>query len=307
MVAELNNIADFNAFVGLPVPKNKDFEITRLEEIGDVLLSEILPFRHRLYSICITEQLDMELNIGYYKRKPKAPYLIFKTPFQVMSWRMQHGTMKGWHFLFTEDFLLRYTQLSSIVCEFPFLQIDKAIPFEIDAKSAGQLADIFMKINEEYQSEEPDSFELIASYIHLLFVHIRRLYDKSLQTEKELLIMAKESDLALFNKFKELLNAQAKEKEVLPENSRSVGYYAEQLFVHPNYLNAVVKRVTDNTALSLIHEQVIALAKTMLLHTELTVKEISFRLSFSEPTHFGSFFKKYTGLTPAEFRKERDI
>ncbi|WP_291583831.1 AraC family transcriptional regulator [Bacteroides sp.] len=307
MVTELNNIIDFNKFIGLSVPKNKDFEISRLEDLSEAMLDNVPPFRHRLYSVCLAEELDMELNIGYYKRNPQVPYLLFKSPFQIMSWRTQPGLIKGWHFLFTEDFLLKYTQLTEIVCEFPFLQLDKAIPFEIDTKNASQLAEIFRKINNEYESDESDRFELIASYIHVLLVHIRRLYDKSLQTEKELLIMAKESDLTLFNKFKDLLNTQIKEDETLPENSRTVGYYADLLFVHPNYLNAVVKRVTGSTALGLIHEQVITLAKILLLHTELTIKEIAFRLSFSEATHFGTFFKKYTDQTPAEFRKEVQI
>lgn len=304
MIAELNNIIDFNKFAGLPAPENKDFEISRLEDISSVSLDETIPFRHRLFSVCLAEQLDMELNIGYYKRKPEIPYLVFKTPFQVMSWRTKPDLKKGWHFLFTEDFILRYTHLLDIVYEFPFLQFDKAIPFEIDSKNAKQLAGIFEKINEEYQNGESDRFELIASYVHVLLIHIRRLYDKSLQTEKELLTMAKESDLALFNKFRDLLGTQIKEEEALPENSRSVNYYADQLSVHPNYLNAVVKRVTGSTALIHIHERVIMLAKTMLLHTKLTIKEISFRLSFSEPTHFSSFFKKYTDITPAEFRKD---
>lgn len=303
MIVELNDIIDFNKFAGLPAPLNKDFEINRLEDLSNASLDETMPFRHRLFSVCLAEQLDMELNIGYYKRKPKVPYLIFKTPFQVMSWRTKPDLKKGWHFLFTEDFIIKNTLLSDIIYEFPFLQFDKAIPFETDAESASQLADIFRKINDEYQSREPDRFDLIASYVHVLLIHIRRLYDKSLQTEKELLIMAKESDLTLFNRFKDLLGVQIKEVETLPENSRSVSYYADQLAIHPNYLNAVIKRVTGSTALGLIHEQIIMLAKTLLLHTELTIKEISFRLSFSEPTHFGSFFKKYTELPPAEFRK----
>ena len=307
MIPEFNNLIDFNKFVGLPHPRDKDFEISRLEDINVILQDEVTPFRHRLYSVCLAEELNLELNIGYYKRRPQAPYLLFKSPFQVISWRTKPRFMKGWHFLFTEDFLLRHTQLTDIVCEFPFLQLDKAIPFEVDTKSIERLADIFTKIKDEYESEEPDRFELIASYVHVLLVNIRRLYDKSLQTEKELLVMAKESDLALFYRFKGLLGSQIKEDEVLPENSRSVGFYANQLSVHPNYLNAVVKRVTGSTTLGLIHEQIIALAKILLLHTELSIKEISFRLSFSEPTHFGSFFKKYANQTPTEFRKAIQI
>lgn len=109
MLTEINNIADFNRFVGLPAPKDKDFEISRLEDISNAILDETTPFRHRLFSVCLAKQLDMELNIGYYKRKPHAPYLVFKTPFQVMPWRTKPDLRRGWHFLFTEDFMLTIT------------------------------------------------------------------------------------------------------------------------------------------------------------------------------------------------------
>lgn len=303
-ITEIHNIAEFNALLNLPSPLNKDFEISRLEDLEQDKIDHVAPFRHHLFSVCLATGLDMDLNIGYYKRKPKIPFFLFKSPYQVMSWQVQPGIKEGWHFMMSQDFILRYPQLSNIIYEFPFLQLDKAIPFEIAEQETGRFSDIFSKIDEEYKNNDPDSFDIIASYIHVLLVHIRRLYDKSLVTEKELLIMAKESDLTLFNKFRDLLKEQIKEEKVLPENSRFAGYYADQLSVHPNYLNAVTKRVTGSTSLGIIHQQIISLAKIMLLHTELSIKEIAFRLSFSEPTHFGSFFKKYTDQTPSEFRRE---
>lgn len=41
--------------------------------------------------------------------------------------------------------------------------------------------------------------------------------------------------------------------------------------------------------------------KDMLLYSVLSVKEISFRLNFSEPNHLMSFFKAQTGQTISEF------
>jgi len=306
-ITEIYDIVGLNKFMGLSAPVNKDFEVCRLEDIPQDNVGEVAPFRHRLFSVCLVSQLDMELNIGYYKRQPKASFLLFKSPYQVMSWQLQSGIKKGWHFLMSQDFLLKYPQLTNIIYEFPFLQLDKAIPFEISEKDASKLFDIFEKTNEEYLSENSDRFDLIASYVHVMLVHIRRLYEKSLETEKELITMVKESDLILFNRLKEFLDKQTESNDTLPENGRTVGYAAENLAVHPNYLNAVVKRITGNTATNFIQEHTISTAKTLLLHTGLSIKEISFKLSFNEPTHFSTFFKKHTGLTPAEFRKESHL
>jgi AraC family transcriptional regulator, transcriptional activator of pobA len=75
------------------------------------------------------------------------------------------------------------------------------------------------------------------------------------------------------------------------------------LTVHPNHLNAVVKRITGKTASQIIQEQLIVQAKSLLLTTELSIKEVAYQMGFDEPTHFNAFFKKMTQHTPAVFRK----
>jgi AraC-like DNA-binding protein len=47
----------------------------------------------------------------------------------------------------------------------------------------------------------------------------------------------------------------------------------------------------------------ITFAKSLLRQTELSVKEIAYRLHFNEPTHFNAFFKKQTGFTPQQYRE----
>jgi AraC-like DNA-binding protein len=83
---------------------------------------------------------------------------------------------------------------------------------------------------------------------------------------------------------------------------RHPAFYADKLNVHPNHLNAVVKRITGNTATHLIQNQILIHAKSLLLQTDLSIKEIAYRLQFSEPTHFNAFFKKFTHQTPQQFR-----
>jgi AraC family transcriptional regulator, transcriptional activator of pobA len=85
---------------------------------------------------------------------------------------------------------------------------------------------------------------------------------------------------------------------------RSPAYYADQLTVHPNHLNAVVKRITGKTASQIIQEQLIVQAKSMLLTTEFSIKEVAYQMGFDEPTHFNAFFKKMTQHTPAAYRKK---
>ena len=87
------------------------------------------------------------------------------------------------------------------------------------------------------------------------------------------------------------------------DDARSVQYYAGLLFVHPNHLNAVIKKSTGRPAIRHIHQQVIDEAKLLLGQTGLSVKEIAYRLAFREPAHFHTFFRKNTRQTPSEYRR----
>jgi YesN/AraC family two-component response regulator len=88
-----------------------------------------------------------------------------------------------------------------------------------------------------------------------------------------------------------------------PESKLQVQHLAEQLHLHPNYLNSVIKSKTGKTVNDWISFQTILVAKDFLLNTNHSSKEIAYKLGFSEPTHFSRFFKKNTLLSPMAFRK----
>jgi AraC-like DNA-binding protein len=45
-------------------------------------------------------------------------------------------------------------------------------------------------------------------------------------------------------------------------------------------------------------------AKTLIQFTEMDIAQIAYQLNFSDPTNFGKFFKKQTGMTPLGYRKQ---
>ncbi|WP_437231204.1 helix-turn-helix transcriptional regulator [Planctomicrobium sp. SH661] len=47
-------------------------------------------------------------------------------------------------------------------------------------------------------------------------------------------------------------------------------------------------------------------AQTDLLETDLSITEIAFNNGFSTSQYFSTVFRKYTGDTPARFRKRRE-
>lgn len=100
----------------------------------------------------------------------------------------------------------------------------------------------------------------------------------------------------LFEKFMSLLS-QYHSRE------RSVSFYADKMCLTSNYLSGEIKANSGKTASEWINEYVILEAKTLLMYSELSVQEISYRLNFPTQSSFGKYFKKQTGFGPMEFRK----
>ena len=79
--------------------------------------------------------------------------------------------------------------------------------------------------------------------------------------------------------------------------------YAELLYITPNHLNAVCNDFLGISAGEVIRNRILLEAKRLLINLNFTIAEIGYQLNFTDNSYFSKFFKKYTGLTPEEFRK----
>lgn len=83
---------------------------------------------------------------------------------------------------------------------------------------------------------------------------------------------------------------------------KTTSQYAQKLNLSPNYLNVLIKESLDISAGQLIKNRVILEAKRLLLHTTLSVTEISYKLGFTDNSHFGKYFKSATNQSPNLYR-----
>ena len=86
------------------------------------------------------------------------------------------------------------------------------------------------------------------------------------------------------------------------KNSRYVKYYADKLTISTKKLNSLTKTYYGTTAKEYIEEKIIIDSKKLLIESPETVKQISYNLGFTEPTNFNKFFKKFTSITPLQYR-----
>lgn len=83
---------------------------------------------------------------------------------------------------------------------------------------------------------------------------------------------------------------------------RSVEFYADKLCLTPKYLSALSKEVCGYTVQELVFKSIIRQAISLLKNTQKSAQEISNELNFPNPSYFGTFFKKQTGMSPQQYR-----
>lgn len=254
------------------------------------------PFRHEFYAIALKlVGTNREVN-----GQPVTANLFFNTPYQVISWNIEPD-WQGWYIMFTDDFVCLNPTWNNFINDFPFLTLDKSIPFDLPQTEADFVEQIFQKIGIEYESSHSNRLAFIQTYTQLLLLSVRRCYDLAVNTST-LTRENRRADQQVVGQMQQLISRCLTDEQI-GDQARSPSFYAEQLNMHPNHLNAIVKRISGKTASQIVQEGVISAAKSLLNATSLSVKEVAYQLHFSEPTHFIGFFKKYAGQTPHQFRE----
>ena len=104
-------------------------------------------------------------------------------------------------------------------------------------------------------------------------------------------------DKEVFNQFLQLLSQQNQKRQ-------RVSYYADKMNISPKYLSSICKKVSGKNPMRWITENAMQDCYSLLKDTDLSVKEISNRLGFPNPSFFGQYFREQAGVTPMEYRIE---
>ncbi|WP_328460575.1 AraC family transcriptional regulator [Actinoplanes sp. NBC_00393] len=85
-------------------------------------------------------------------------------------------------------------------------------------------------------------------------------------------------------------------------HTRRVEDYAADLGCSVRTLTRASLALTGRTAKQVVDDRVALQARRLLAATALSVAEVGRHLGFGEPTNFGRFFHRETGLSPGQFR-----
>ncbi|MBO0359378.1 helix-turn-helix transcriptional regulator [Hymenobacter sp. BT186] len=251
--------------------------------------------RQDYYKLCLmngrsqTEYADKVVEV-------KHQALWFATSRVPYRWLPHDLNQTGYFCLFTEDFMLP-SRSSVTLEELPIFQPGSFPILEVSTEDYSAIEAIFKKMAQEITSTYAYKYDLLRIYLWELIHWGQKLQPVPAEAPAH---NASARVTALFGELLERQFPLATSQQQL--RLRTAKDYADQLAVHVNHLNRVLKETTGHTTTELIGGRMALEAKLLLKQTTWTVSEIADSLGFADVAHFCNFFKRQTTLTPGDFR-----
>lgn len=279
-------IADFFAHESV---QNQHFHINRLEEMPLLPTRINSPHKHLFYEVFLILKGKAIHNIDYTEYVICPGSLFFISQGQLHLWSKAHRTgIRGFRLMFTDEFLLVNSIDKNFLFELVFLDNVYFAPNIMLAKSEIERMQIFFNLLfQEYQRPTPNNKVLQ----HLLFLTLHEIQ----RTAKEHRPLAASSELAVYKKFVELLEAHLK-------MHWPVSAYASRLYLSEKQFSRVIRNVTNQSVSEIIRNRITLEAKRLLTSTDLNINQVSDSLGFDDVAYFARYFKRETAHSPTEFR-----
>lgn len=244
------------------------------------------PFKSKssISIIILSGAVECDIDINHFCSKGVGILNIL--PFQIVERLYFSQDFHGYCIVFSEGFndslnLSEKGALTSIIRRQEFCPLEGRT-LEAMLKYVRMLQDI---LREEHPFQAEIAIHLTAAYYYALGTNIHGRSHASLSRAEE-----------ISNGFLDAVKANCR-------THRDMDFYAEKLHLSAKHISTTVKEVTGLSAMKWIERQTILNAKSFLKNTDLTVSEVSEKMNFPTQSDFGKYFKRFTGMSPKEFRK----
>lgn len=281
-------------FNGFPMPENpliSVYRCTRTCALGE------REFTSDFYMIGFKKLKSGMIKYGRTRYDHDNGSMMFVKPRQII----QFGNLE-----FEEDAFIIFIHEDFLNGHFLHNEISKYAFFDYEANEALHLSpreeqiiwDLFFKIDAEYR-DNPDEYsrEIMLTHIDSMLKYSQRFYKRQFINRAEL-------SGKTVSKFNDALAAYFKNGLLLTQGLPTVSALASQLNLSARYLSDMLKQETGKTAIELIHIYLVSEAKNRLMGDSQSVSEIAYELGFENLPYFSRLFKKETGISPNQYKKQ---
>lgn len=256
----------------------------------------ISPGRRQFFKIFHITSGTGVLTVGLHRYLMGTGDIAFLHPDEIMSWQTT-STETGGHFcLIHPDYFGTANHVLNLFRQYPYFKPSKAV-IQLNDDQSAKINSYFELMVTEDGGKNEDKKQAILLHLQMMLLEAQR-------AGKNLTDVAVPENYRYIHGFLNLLESSFQTKD--PDTTvriKNASEFADQLNVHPNYLNSLVKNQTGKTLREHIQERLLYEAKTLLLQTDWDIKTISYVLGFSEQAAFTSFFHKKERSSPSVYRE----
>ncbi|MBW8685836.1 helix-turn-helix domain-containing protein [Chitinophaga rhizophila] len=253
--------------------------------------------RRDYYKITLMTKGGGIMTLGQRSYVIKAPAIVFINQLEPKTWQPE-GEQDGYYCRFTENLFEMHRHSREELLHHPLFQTGANPVLSLTEQQRDYMLQLFGHLLKENKDCNPYRQEAILIYLQLLLLEAKRIGAPEVIPHRSLTTAQ-----LLAERFTDTLEKQFPITSELEQiQLKTAGDFAQVLNVHPNHLNATVKRVTGRTTSEHIRQRMLLEARLLLLHTDWPIAAIAHSLGFEEPANFSHFFKSQTGHTPHTFR-----
>ena len=223
--------------------------------------------------------------------------MIFVKPRQIIEFQSVEFEEDAFIIFIHEDFLNGHA-LHNEMAKYAFFDYEANEALHLSPKEEEIVWDLFFKIDAEYRSNTDEySRDIILAHIDSMLKYSQRFYKRQFINRADL-------SGKTVSKFNDALAAYFIKGLLVTQGLPTVAALASQLNLSSRYLSDLLKQETGKTAMDLIHIYLVSEAKNRLMQNDQNVSEIAYELGFENLPYFSRLFKKETGVSPNQFKKQ---
>ena len=297
---ETKSLYDLYRHLNLPVDliqTLEGFTILNLKDIGFEVPYQSPSFRPDYFSFLFIKDGIGKYTIDEHSFQVTPHSIYFTNPsnYRTFSWEKIEEI---YLITFDETFLKKYID-KDVFQDFPFLLTETIQPKIVTDDFYQSVESIYLQIHQEYISQSSSKYKIIGHLLAVLLYKIKEYFWLDYNP-----IYEGNRSSQIVKSFKQLLEKHYRDLSTgKAEIAFRVQDYASAQNLNPNYLSNVIKTKTGKPIAIWIADKTIVEAKSLLQNSTISIKEITYKLGFSETAHFSNFFKKHTQTSPIQYRK----
>jgi len=247
--------------------------------------------RTSAYAICLLSKGEIQLESDLFVQKAQAPAIFTIAPSAIRKFTELETHYDAKIFFFRKEIFLEGQADIHYLDKFEFFEKRGQQVVALDSSQYQKFSTYFELIHGKIFNTAPNTSDIIRSLIYIVLNEIDDVHQQQTPGQSP----DADKGIHILSQFKALLADHFIEE-------RKVSFYADKMHLTPKYFSTVIKEVSGKMAGAWINEMLLLEAKVRLQNKAHSIAQIAYDLDFSDPSHFGKFFKKHTGISPLEYR-----